>query len=528
MASTTNGIATILEACTIGGVTPPADIYNRCVLLSELGTFGCVLIDEPSVEYAANQAVKWSDITQLAVIVSFNMNGHGAQVSDIQTTPGARISEPAKPTASGYNFLGWYKDDGTFVEPWVFTNDTVPLGGITLHAYWVVGTYTLTVTSYPNSNYGTATGSGAYSSGATATMTATPKPGCKFVQWSDASTTNPKTVTMNQNRSYSANFIMEPTDDIRIVDNELKLYDYFEWQSLATKPTPIGVAIVDNAEGHDEWLVWYKTYIGDGTVTGVKEYIPGGDGAYTMYKPGNGQVLAAKMMNTPDEAKGNYYDLLYPHSGRVLSDTWKALNPSAACAQASTLSDGGLYWYVFNVYEANQLYAKILDKTVDGNTVHGIDSYFVAAGLGKVIRHHVRGGSNTHNHSTVDADSGGVVYRMAMESDPSGDPNSRPANSIGFWTGGNYGGGSDRNWIRPVARFVTNGKVKATFNRNGGSGVAPDEITKFYNDCILLPDRGTLSSNFRGWDTNPSATTPTYQPGDPVFLTADTTFYAIY
>jgi len=45
------------------------------------------------------------------------------------------VSEPVAPTKSGYNFAGWYRDDGTFADEWDFVNDAV-VANITLYAKW--------------------------------------------------------------------------------------------------------------------------------------------------------------------------------------------------------------------------------------------------------------------------------------------------------------------------------------------------------------------------------------------------------
>ena len=65
--------------------------------------------------------------------------------------------------------------------------------------------YTITVASN-NSAWGTVTGGGTYNSGATATLTATPASGYHFVQWQDANTQNPRTITVTGNATYTATF----------------------------------------------------------------------------------------------------------------------------------------------------------------------------------------------------------------------------------------------------------------------------------------------------------------------------------
>ena len=73
-----------------------------------------------------------------------------------------------------------------------------------------------TLTSFSNDEEkGTVSGAGTYIKGTTATLTATPATGYKLLYWSDRSTTNPRTITMNKNEAISAYFVkvydQEPT-----------------------------------------------------------------------------------------------------------------------------------------------------------------------------------------------------------------------------------------------------------------------------------------------------------------------------
>ena len=73
-----------------------------------------------------------------------------------------------------------------------------------------------TLTSFSNDEAkGTVSGAGTYIKGTTATLTATPAAGYKLLYWSDRSTENPRTITMNKNEAISAYFVkvydQEPT-----------------------------------------------------------------------------------------------------------------------------------------------------------------------------------------------------------------------------------------------------------------------------------------------------------------------------
>ena len=65
--------------------------------------------------------------------------------------------------------------------------------------------FTITVNSN-NAEWGTVTGGGQYAQNATATLTATAKEGYKFVKWQDGNTTNPRTITVTKDETYTATF----------------------------------------------------------------------------------------------------------------------------------------------------------------------------------------------------------------------------------------------------------------------------------------------------------------------------------
>jgi len=73
--------------------------------------------------------------------VSFNSNG-GSAVSSITDDYGATITEPIKPTKTGYTFVKWCSDEALESE-YIF--NTIPLNGIMLYAEWSINRYTLTL-----------------------------------------------------------------------------------------------------------------------------------------------------------------------------------------------------------------------------------------------------------------------------------------------------------------------------------------------------------------------------------------------
>ncbi|KAI0985765.1 hypothetical protein GJ496_006356 [Pomphorhynchus laevis] len=86
----------------------------------------------------------------ITATVNFESNG-GTPVDKETVNLGNKISEPAKPTKSGYEFVGWYEDNNTFLDEWNFGLDATYKPNMTLYAKWNVNKYNVTY----NSNGGT-------------------------------------------------------------------------------------------------------------------------------------------------------------------------------------------------------------------------------------------------------------------------------------------------------------------------------------------------------------------------------------
>ena len=138
-----------------------------------------------------------------------------------------------------HHFVQW--SDGVTTNPRLvtLTSDT------TLIAYFQQEpVYTITVTSN-NTSRGTVTGAGQYYYGEEARLTATEKPHCRFMYWSDGSTANPRTVHVIADASYQAVFDYE-TFTVTLSPNSSALgavygggeYAYGEEAILTAVPFP--------------------------------------------------------------------------------------------------------------------------------------------------------------------------------------------------------------------------------------------------------------------------------------------------
>ena len=77
--------------------------------------------------------------------VHFNLQGHGSAISDLtNVAAGSKISAPSAPSATGWDFGGWYKEPAC-TNAWNFGSDVVN-ETMTLYAKWTAHEYTITKT----------------------------------------------------------------------------------------------------------------------------------------------------------------------------------------------------------------------------------------------------------------------------------------------------------------------------------------------------------------------------------------------
>lgn len=94
------------------------------------GYYGTTLLDNIIVREATDD--ENIDVVEYAT-VSFNVNGHGSDIADVELVAGSLVTEPEAPTASGYTFGGWYTDKDC-TTAYDFT--TLLSADVTLYAKW--------------------------------------------------------------------------------------------------------------------------------------------------------------------------------------------------------------------------------------------------------------------------------------------------------------------------------------------------------------------------------------------------------
>jgi uncharacterized repeat protein (TIGR02543 family) len=197
--STTSGV------CTVSGNTVTGVIAGTCTIAAnQLG----------NTNYGAATQATQNITIQPIYTISYNGNGNsgGTVPSDagmyLQGAMVTVLSNTAMLTKTGYTFTGWNTSaNGSGTSQSVASTFNMGSGNTTLYAQWLINTYSLTYTAGSNGSLsGSATQTVNYNASGTA-VTALPATGYHFVNWSDASTTNPRTdSTVTANASVTANF----------------------------------------------------------------------------------------------------------------------------------------------------------------------------------------------------------------------------------------------------------------------------------------------------------------------------------
>ena len=89
-----------------------------------------------SVPVTSNTTIfaKWRDPESIYYDVSFNLQGHGANIATQSVIESGNVTRPTDPTADGYVFAGWFKEPECQNE-WNF-NTNVVVGTTILYAKW--------------------------------------------------------------------------------------------------------------------------------------------------------------------------------------------------------------------------------------------------------------------------------------------------------------------------------------------------------------------------------------------------------
>jgi hypothetical protein len=166
------------------------------IYISLLFVLTCAKEDSQAPNTPPTQIVKQYTLTASA--------GEGGSVTGGGTfASGTQVSLTATPT-SGYSFSGW--STGSTANPLTVTLNSNTT--ITANFQVILNSYTLTVTAGEGGSVSTE--GGEYDEGTEVTLIATPQEGYRFTGWSDGSTEESITITLNSDTALTANFELIP------------------------------------------------------------------------------------------------------------------------------------------------------------------------------------------------------------------------------------------------------------------------------------------------------------------------------
>lgn len=237
--------------------------------------------------------------------------------------------------------------------------------------------YTIS-TSVSPSGSGSVSGGGSYENGATATLSATAHSGYQFKKWSDGNTSNPRTITVNGNASYTAVFetivnkytltlIVDPTDGgsvsgggtyesgaeatIKATANTGYTFGgWYEGERLITKNTQVTLIIDNNRTITAKFNLEQGGVLSDGdTITeGVEAYveIPSSQSkVYLKFKP---NYSGSYTFESLDQEENDPYGYVYnaDKSNSLAQDR----NTGGFSVSYDNFVAGNTYWLAAELY----------------------------------------------------------------------------------------------------------------------------------------------------------------------------------
>ena len=180
-----------------------------------------------------------SDASNKAITISVTADSNGtvsqSYVNPTSTTA-TQLQVVASPNAH-YHFGSW-SDSGAE------THNVGLTANVSLTASFAIDTHKITVATN-SSTMGTVSGGGTYDYNTKLTITATPKTGYKFVKWSDNNTSSSRTITVTEDKTYTATFAPIPyTITVNVASGQTDMgtvsgggtFDYNTQQTITATP----------------------------------------------------------------------------------------------------------------------------------------------------------------------------------------------------------------------------------------------------------------------------------------------------
>ena len=146
--------------------------------------------------------------TQYTITASANNNAWGT-VSGSGTYPGGATCTLTATPNSGYEFIKWTKNGSEVSTSPTYTFTVIENASYTAVFGEPSVTYYTIATNVSPAGAGTVEGAGVYPQGTTTYLTATANTGWTFSHWNDGITSNPRSITVTGDATYTAYFIQQ-------------------------------------------------------------------------------------------------------------------------------------------------------------------------------------------------------------------------------------------------------------------------------------------------------------------------------
>ena len=300
---------------------------------------------------------------------------------------------------TGHAFVDWSNGATEATLTFTATKDS------TVQANFKVLSYTVALATNDEAK-GTVSGAGTYEYGTKVELTATPADGYELLYWSDRSTENPRTITVDGNEALSAYFIktytQEPTFTIEKLWENAQVpaatgngFQAVGWDEKIYMKDRLGAAINVYTATGSELYVNTDAFTSEDALKGDQP-IAIDDAGNLIIRSGSGLFYNAPKQVTiykNGEKTGKAIDFTLPASGRC--------DFISASGDIYSAEGGYVYFYCQNQTTVSRLYIKNGGASAADISVDKLDVSLTAGASQSHVFTNIFGGLMTHTRASV-------------------------------------------------------------------------------------------------------------------------------
>ena len=322
-----------------------------------------------------------------------------------------------KATANtGHEFVDWNNGATEATLTFVATKDSAVVANFKKLSYTVA-------LATNDEAKGTVAGAGTYEYGAEVEITATPTAGYELLYWSDRSTDNPRTITVDGNKALSAYFIKEyekePTfkveklwENTNVPTSTTNGFQAVGWDEKIYMKDRLGAAINVYTATGSELYVNTDDFTSEDALRGDQP-IAIDDAGNIIIRSGTGLFYNAPKQVTiykNGEKTGKVIDFVLPATGRC--------DFISASGDIYSANGGYVYFYCQNQTTVSRLYIKNGGAIAADISVDKLDATLTAGASQSHVFTNIFGGLMTHTRASVkvlqEVDVVGTVSTMSL------------------------------------------------------------------------------------------------------------------